>query len=198
MTDTPLIHVVDDDESLLSSLAEILEAEGWEVAPHMSSEDFLASAPPLREGCIVLDLRMSGISGLELQTVLTDQNIPLPIIFLSGHGRIRSAVQAVRAGAIDFLEKPVDNDVLIQRVREAIDKSCHLVARETALSKLTIREREIVALLCQGKPNKTVAAELDISEKTVEFHRANIMAKLGASSVSAIHAMIRRPQRSST
>lgn len=198
MTDTPLVHVVDDDESLLGSLAELLEAEGWEVAVHTSSEDFLASDPPLREGCIVLDLRMSGLSGLELQTVLADQNIPLPIIFLSGHGRIRSAVQAVRAGAIDFLEKPVDNDVLIQRVREAIDKSRHLVAREVALLKLTIREREIVALLCQGKPNKAVAAELDISERTVEFHRANILEKLGASSVSAIHAMVRRPEASHT
>ncbi len=198
MSATPLVHVVDDDESLLGSLAELLEAEGWEVAVHTSSEDFLASDPPLREGCIVLDLRMSGLSGLELQTVLADQNIPLPIIFLSGHGRIRSAVQAVRAGAIDFLEKPVDNEVLTQRVREAIGKSRHLVAREEALSKLTIREREIVALLCQGKPNKAVAAELDISERTVEFHRANIMEKLGASSVSAIHAMIRKPEASPT
>ncbi len=194
MNDKPLVHVVDDDESLLSSLAEVLEAEGLEVATHASAEDFLASEPPLREGCIVLDLRMSGLSGLELQSLLVDNNVPLPIIFLTGHGRIRSAVQAVHAGAIDFLEKPVDNDVLIQRVREAIAKSRHLVACEMALSKLTAREREVVALLCQGKPNKAVAAELDISEKTVEFHRANIMTKLGASSVSAIHAMTRTPK----
>ncbi|HRQ56600.1 MAG TPA: response regulator [Azoarcus taiwanensis] len=181
-----LIHVIDDDTAFRRSLVFLLESVGWQVVPHASAEDFLAACPaePEAIGCLVLDIRMPTMSGLELQQQLHVRGWNVPIVFVTGHGDVELAVQAMKRGASDFLEKPFKDQLLIDAVANAVRRrSAEREAesrREDAralLERLSPREREVARLVALGLPNKLVARQLDISEKTVHVHRQHVMEK---------------------
>jgi len=186
------VYVVEDDEAMRDAIGMLLRTAGYEVRAYASAAAFLADQIP-ESGCLLLDVRMPGMSGLELQDRLVARGSALPIIFVSAHGDIPMAVDAVRRGAIDFLEKPFARDVLLGRVRRALQEQA---ARELAgadrrqraerIARLTPRERTVLERILEGKPNRVVAEELDVAVKTVEFHRARIMAKLGVRSAAAL------------
>ena len=189
-----LIHVVDDDASLRRALAFLLESAGWHVAMHDSAEAFLAAwqtpAPP---GCLILDIRMPLMSGLELQRLLKAREIHLPVIFLTGHGDVSMAVQAMKFGATDFIEKPFKDQVLLDAVAQAVrldlasrDESQARQALATRLDKLSPRELDVAKLLAEGLPNKTIGLRLAISERTVQVHRLHLMEKLGIHSAAEL------------
>ncbi len=185
------VFVVDDDEAIREQLSFTVKSVGLEAETFASAEEFLESFDPGRPGCLVLDVRMAGMDGLELQKRLKGEEIVLPIIMISGHGDIPIAVQAVQAGAIDFLEKPFREEVLLDRIRKAIERDAQdrrvLASQadiETRLASLTRRETEVLDLLIAGKSTKMVARELFISHKTVEIHRTNIMKKMKAANVA--------------
>lgn len=185
----PIVFVVDDDPAICESLANLLESRGLRVRTYDSAETFLAAYDPRQPGCAVLDVRLRGMSGLELQAHLTRDGISLPVIILTGHGDIPMAVRAAKAGAVDFLEKPVNDEVLLQRIHLALDqerrarsdrlRDHELTAR---LADLTPREREVMDLIVAGLPNKQVATRLNITEKTVEVHRRRVLQKMGVHS----------------
>lgn len=181
-----LIHVIDDDAAFRRSLVFLLESVGWQVVPHASAEDFLDACPaqPQALGCLVLDIRMPTMSGLELQQQLRVRGWNVPIVFVTGHGDVELAVQAMKHGASDFLEKPFKDQLLIDAVANAVRRrSAEREAesrREDAralLERLSPREREVARLVALGLPNKLVARQLDISEKTVHVHRQHVMEK---------------------
>ena len=187
---TPTVFLVDDDAAVRDALRALFAAEGLPIETYPSAEAFLAAYDEARPGCLVLDVRMPGLGGLELQKLLGEHGIRLPVIFLTGHGDVPMSVRALKAGAMDFLEKPVDNDALIARVREAIAQDRERRSRETThaglqarFERLTPREREILAQVARGRSSKEVARALAISPRTDEVHRARIMEKLGAHSV---------------
>jgi len=186
MTKTATVHIVDDDAGLRRSLGELLKGEGHTVALYETAQAFLKTEHDFRPGCIILDLRLPGMSGMEMHSALLDRANHLPILFLTGHGKVHTAVEAIKRGAIDFLEKPVDNDVLVAKVRDAVNKSIPLMRRAEALSKLTAREHEFIPFLERKTPNKEIAHDLGISEKTVEFHKRNILEKLHKYEIRAI------------
>ncbi len=188
---TPTVFIVDDDAAVRDALGALFLAEGLAVSAHASAEDFLAACLPMTQGCILLDLRMPGLSGIELQKVLIDRNIALPVIFLTGHGDVPMSVRALKSGAIDFLEKPADPDILLARVREAMAMDARrrsAAAQQAELQflygQLTGREREILGMVAQGKTSKEIARALDISPRTVEVHRSHVMDKLGTQSLA--------------
>lgn len=194
---TPTIFVVDDDEEVRASLAFLLKSLGRAVECHPSAEAFLANYRGDHPGCLVLDVRMPGMSGLELQTLLNRAGSALGIVFLSGHGDIPMAVEAMRGGAVVFLEKPCNDQVLLDHVAEALRHSVEHCSRNAQAAKvrerlgsLTARERAVLDLVVQGKPNKVIAFELDISIKTVEVHRAHVMEKMDADSVADLTRML--------
>ncbi|HJW24379.1 MAG TPA: response regulator transcription factor [Rhodocyclaceae bacterium] len=181
----PTIHVVDDDEAMRDSMTWLLEGEGYQVACYDSAAAFLAARSDDMQGCMVLDVRMPNMSGLELQERLDALGCSLPIIFVTGHGDVPMAVSALQRGACDFIEKPFNNEDILSRIRRALDLECQLRTRrqrDTALShragQLTPREREVMRLVVAGKLNKQIADELNISMKTVEAHRARVMEKM--------------------
>lgn len=193
----PTIHVVDDDEAMRHSLAFLLKSLGMPVECHPSAEAFLAARRPGKPGCVVLDVRMPGMSGLELQALLNRAGETLGIVFLSGHGDIPMAVQAMADGAVHFLEKPCNDQVLLEQVERALKRSRDVCGRAAAaqavqrrMDTLTQREKDVMALVVQGKPNKVIAFELDISIKTVEVHRAHVMEKMQADSVADLTRML--------
>jgi FixJ family two-component response regulator len=196
---TPLIHVVDDDESLRSALLRLLTAAGFEVRGYASTGEFLLHPKLDRPGCVLLDIRLPGVSGLDLQDAMREHAIDLPIIFLTGHADVRSSVRAMKSGAVDFLEKPVDRDTLLGALARALardlqertvrDQSHDLHAR---FALLTPRERDVFDRVVDGKGNKTIAAELGIAERTVKVHRAQLMAKLGVGSAAELGALAER------
>lgn len=193
----PTIFVVDDDEAMRHSLAFLLKSLGRPVECFPSAEAFLAARRPERPGCLVLDVRMPGMSGLELQTMLNHAGSTLGVVFISGHGDIPMVVRAMRGGAIDFLEKPFNDQVLLDHVTEALRRSADACGQAHAAAKvrehlalLTQREREVMERVVQGKPNKVIAFELDISIKTVEVHRAHVMEKMAADSVADLTRML--------
>jgi len=180
------VYVVDDDPDVLKALERLFDSVGFAVAGFPSPESFLERVDRAVPGCIVLDLAMPGLNGLELQRVLESRGVALPIVFLTGHGDVASSVRAMKRGAADFLTKPVDDDVLIAAVRDALarDRAQRAIRAERAraaecLATLTAREREVLALIVAGRLNKQIAAELGTVEKTIKFHRANLMRKLG-------------------
>jgi FixJ family two-component response regulator len=184
-----LIHVVDDDAALRASVVFLLESVGWQARDYPSAEAFLADADRTRPGCALLDVRMPGFSGLELQRAMRDAGMRLPVIFLTGHGDVSLAVQAMKDGALDMLEKPFRDQALLDAVGRAVRMS--LADREADATHralralydhLTPREREVARLVSLGQPNKRIARELDISEKTVHIHRAHVMEKMGVHS----------------
>jgi two-component system, LuxR family, response regulator FixJ len=187
----PMVYIVDDDEGVRESLTLVLRSAGISARSFASAHDFLQQAELQQPGCVLLDLRMPGMSGLELQQTLTERESPLPIIIISGHGNVPVAVQTMRSGAMDFFEKPFDLDRLIERIRECLAQETERTRHDSRhqevthlIGTLTPREREIFDMLVQGAMNKTIAARLGISIRTVEVHRANLMSKLEASNVS--------------
>lgn len=181
----PTIHVVDDDEAMRDSMTWLLEGEGYRVACYDSAAAFLATRSDGMRGCLVLDVRMPDMSGLELHERLDALGNTLPVIFVTGHGDVPMAVAALQRGACEFIEKPFNNEDLLSRIRRALELESHLAARrqrDTAISyraeQLTPREREVMRLVVAGKLNKQIANELDISMKTVEAHRARVMEKM--------------------
>jgi len=191
MNETPLIHVVDDDESMRSALLLLLGEVGFEARGYASTGDFLLQPLPDRPGCLLLDMRMPGPSGLELQAALQKQNIRLPIVFLTGHATVASSVTAMKAGAVDFLTKPVKRDVLLDAVQRALARdAAQRLAREGAdrlharFAALTPRQREVFDRIVAGKLNKQIAYELGVAERTVKREREQVMAKLEAGSAA--------------
>jgi FixJ family two-component response regulator len=192
----PTVFVVDDDEGVRSALALLLKSMGQPAATYASAADFLADYAPERPGCALLDVRMPGMSGLELQDELNRRGVVLPVIFITGHGDVPMAVEAMQRGAFDFLQKPFHDQDLAERIRralardrelrEAIGEKSQIRAR---LGRLTPRERQVLDLVTAGKPNKVMAAELGVSQRTVEIHRAHVMKKLGASSLAQLVRM---------
>jgi FixJ family two-component response regulator len=190
---TPIVHVVDDDDSLRTAVTRLLRAAGYQVRGHCSAGEFLLARPGDAPGCIVLDVDMPGPSGLDLQAGFRERDDALPIIFLTGHGDIPMSVQAMKAGAVDFLTKPFQRDALLSAVRTALardaetrtarDRVSILRSRQEAL---TARERAVFALVVAGKLNKQIAAELGTSERTVKAHRAQVMEKMQAASLAEL------------
>jgi FixJ family two-component response regulator len=188
----PWVSVVDDDELVLRSLERILKSGGFAVRTFPSPHEFLAQRPA-GPGCLLLDMSMPGLSGLELQRRLADSADPCPVVFLSGQTDIPSTVEAMKAGAVDFLTKPVERDKLLSSVRAALERDAtERATRErrecvaTHVASLTAREREVLALVADGLLNKQIAARLGTAEKTVKVHRARAMRKMGAGSVAAL------------
>ncbi len=189
--DDQTIFVVDDDEAVRDSLGALLESAGFEVETFTSGADFLDHLDPGRGGCIVLDVRMPGLSGLEIQEKLAEKRIAMPVIIITGHGDVPIAVQAIKAGAIDFIEKPFGDDVILESVHRAlkhgeqIQRDASSAAEiEARVARLTPREREVLGQLVIGNPNKIIAYELGISPRTVEIHRARVIEKMEARSLS--------------
>lgn len=190
MSDEALVHIVDDDPDVRESLEFLLQSAGLETRAYASGTDFLAEAPALRSGCVLTDVRMPDIDGLTLQRRLTEIAAHLPVIVMTGHGDVPIAVQALKTGALDFLEKPFNDDRLITAVRRAL--AAGIAARQAAearaeittrLGTLTPREREVLDRLVAGQPNKTIAFDLGTSPRTVEVQRARVMEKMGARSL---------------
>lgn len=195
----PLVHVVDDDGAIRDSLVLLLEASGHAARAHANADSFLAALDPACPGCVVADVRMPGMSGLDLQRHLAAQRIDLPVIIITGHADVAMAVEALKAGAADFIEKPFDEDVLLSSVGRALDKGARVYRERRQMEEiaaradsLTPREREVMMLVVQGLPNKAVAVELEISARTVEIHRARVMEKMGAASLSDLVRMALR------
>ncbi|MGE5504574.1 MAG: response regulator transcription factor [Actinomycetota bacterium] len=189
----PIVHVVDDDEAVRDSIRLLLYSVGLKVEPYASAADFLARADLARPGCVVADVRMPGMSGLDLQKVLAARNVPLPVIILTGHGDIPMAVGALRAGASDFIEKPYDDQHLIDSVHRALEvgdrerRDRERVERARACwERLTARERDVMTMVAAGDSNKVIAARLGISPRTVEVHRGNVMEKFEVRSLSEL------------
>jgi two-component system response regulator FixJ len=181
-----LVHLVDDDEAIRRSVAFALKTSGFHVRSYESGLELLKAASNLEPGCILLDIRMPGMDGLEVQSALRDKGISMPVVIMTGHGDVTLAVQAMKAGAVDFIEKPFEKAVLLGAIEHGVErlkKSAASVdsAEEAAvrLQVLTPREREVLDGLSNGLPNKTIAYDLGISPRTVEIHRANVMSKLG-------------------
>ena len=188
--DHPVVFVVDDDEAVCRSLSVLIEDIGLEVRTFTSAQQFLGAYDPQQSGCLVLDVRMSGMSGLELQSRLRELGYEIPIIIITGHADVPMAVEAMKAGALDFIEKPFRDQILLDNIQKAIEFDAQTRRNrkesqdvQSRIQNLTRRERQIMDLLVLGKTNKTIAYELGISQKTVDFHRANILDKAGVDSV---------------
>ncbi len=181
----PQAHIVDDDEAIRDALAWLLKSRGLPCATYASAEDFLAEWTPAMSGCIVLDMRMTGMSGLDCFDQLRERQSSLPVIFLTGHGDVPLAVATLKKGAFDFFEKPLNDNELARRIEEAMALHADQRAANAAvdsvksrISSLTTRERQIMELVLAGKFNKIIADELNISMRTVEVHRANLFDKM--------------------
>ncbi|WP_165321465.1 response regulator transcription factor [Rhizorhabdus phycosphaerae] len=191
MADKRLVHVVDDEDSIRRSAKFMLSTSGYAVETWETGVAFLKEAKTAQPGCILLDVRMPEMDGLEVQQALNERGITMPVIILTGHGDIGIAVRAMKAGAVDFIEKPFEKAVLMSAIEAAharLEKNAADLDRNeeahVMLGKLTGREREVLEGLAKGLPNKTIAYDLDISPRTVEVHRANLMTKLGVRSLS--------------
>jgi two-component system response regulator FixJ len=190
------VHVIDDDDAARDSLAFLFRTADVDVRTYASATEFLAAAPSLTGGCVVTDVRMPQMDGLELLRRLRALDLALPVIVMTGHGDIPLAVEAMKAGAIDFFEKPFSDDAMLAAVRRALGRRRDDRAREAErdavkerLASLSARERQVLEGLVAGKPNKTIAFDLGISARTVEIYRANVMTKMDAASLSALVRM---------
>jgi two-component system response regulator FixJ len=193
----PTVFVVDDDSAVRDALRFLMRSVGLTVETFSSAAEFLDAYRDDRAGCLVLDIRMPGMTGLELQDKLIERRSILPIIFITGHGDVPMAVEAMQAGAMDFIQKPFRDQDLLDRIHQAIDKDAktrqslgELAAIRTRLASLTPREREVMDLVVHGKANKVIAGDLDLSQRTVEIHRARVMEKMEASSLAHLVRMV--------
>ncbi|MFA6956556.1 MAG: response regulator [Thermoanaerobaculia bacterium] len=202
MREPAVVHVVDDDVSQRTALLRLLGAAGFETRGYASAGEFLLHPVPDNHGCVLLDVRMPGPSGLDLQDALRRQGVTIPVIFLTGHANVDSAVRALKAGAVDFLSKPVDRDELFEAIRRAleldarrraeIDEAAELRAR---FATLTPRERDVLDRIVAGKLNKQIADDLGVAERTVKAERAQVMQKIGASSPAELGALAERVRK---
>jgi two-component system, LuxR family, response regulator FixJ len=199
----PTAYVVDDDEAIRTLWRWLMESQGIAVQTFATAGEFIA-AYRQGPGCLVLDLRLPGMSGLELQEYLRQRGIEIPVVFMSAHGDVRTAVSAIKSGAVDFIEKPFSYREVLSVIAKAFERDGELRRKRALrsmvaerLAALTEREREVMARVIEGKPNKLIAAELDISVKTVEAHRAKVMEKMGAASVAElVQLMLQRTEAS--
>ena len=196
MQPEPIIYVIDDDDAVRQSLEFLLKTTGMTVRGFEHAKAFLDILPQVQHGCVITDVRMPGMSGIDLLSRLKDSNPNLPVIVITGHGDISLAVEAMKIGAIDFLEKPFDDDHLIAAVRAALNRDAGVVKRKAELGEITEklaalsnRERQVLDGLVAGKANKSIAFDLGISPRTVEIYRANVMTKMAANSLSDLVRM---------
>lgn len=195
---TPVVIVVDDDASLRQALVFLLESAGWRVAAYDSAEAFLAALDDLTHpGCLILDVRMQLMSGLELQRILNERNIQLPVIFLTGHADVTIAVQAMKFGACDFIEKPFKDQTLLDAVSQAVRRDLQRHKEDATklmlferISRLSQREMEVARLVVEGLPYKAIGMRLYISERTVQVHCQNLKSKLGINSAAELTQLI--------
>lgn len=200
MTDeTAIVHVVDDDASFRNAVGRMLRASGYQVALYQSADQLLEQLPPPARGCILLDVRMPGVSGPQLQETLTSMGYTMPIVFMTGHGDLPTSVRAIKAGAEDFLAKPVPKDTLIEAIERALkrydvnhERSVRLQTLRDLVAALTPREREVFGLVVRGRLNKQIAHELGTSERTIKAHRHSIMQKLKVRSLAELVSMAER------
>jgi two-component system response regulator FixJ len=191
-----IVHVIDDDEAVRQSIEFLLRTSGVTARTYDSASAFLDVLPTIESGCIITDVRMPGISGIDLLRRLGEMRIKMPVIVITGHGDVPLAVEAMKNGAADFLEKPFEDELLLGSVRSALNRSLENAARdaersevEARLATLTNRERDVLEGLVAGKPNKIIAFDLAISPRTVEIYRANLMTKMEAASLSELVRM---------
>jgi len=189
----PTAYVVDDDESIRTLWRWLMEANGIAVRTFATAAEFITAYPPDAPGCLVLDLRLPGMSGLELQGHLKQKGVEIPIVIVTGHGDIPTAVNAIKGGAVDFIEKPFSYREALSIVQGAFRRDAEVRGERLRrlvvsgrLAALTDRERDVLRCIIEGKPNKIIAEELEISVKTVEFHRSKLMEKMGADSVARL------------
>jgi FixJ family two-component response regulator len=197
MNSEPTVFIVDNDEAVLDSLRMLMKSVGLRAECFRSAAEFLDAYDPERSGCLVLDVRMPGMSGIDLQGNLVAMHSMLPIIFITGHGDIEMAVHAMRAGAVDFVQKPFSDQVLLDRIQQTVAQD---VSNRESLSKrdevarrmerLTPREKEVMSMVVSGKANKVIAIDLGVSERTVEIHRARVMKKMEATSLPHLVRMV--------
>ncbi len=190
------VYIVDDDQAVRDSLSWLIESISIKVAVFSSAQEFLDSYNSDNPGCLVADVRMPGISGLELQKILNEKKYTIPMILITGHGDVPMAVRALKNGAVDFIEKPFNDQVLLERVNQCLEKDQSeriehqdLQSKMSLLATLSPREREVLDQVVIGKQNKIIAADLGISNKTVEAHRANVMEKMDVSSLADLVAL---------
>lgn len=197
MDTEPTVFVVDDDQGVREAISLLMESIGLAVESYPSAQSYLDQFDPGRPGCLVLDVRMRGMSGLDLQQRLAAEPLHPPIVIVTGHGDVPMAVRAVQAGAVDFIEKPFNDQVLLDAVHRALQRDAEVRGQallladiKERLQRLTPREREILDLIVAGRRNKVIAADLGISQSTVEAHRAKVMEKLEARSLSDLMRMV--------
>jgi len=197
MSSSSTVFVVDDDQEVRDALQLLMESVGLNVETFESAQSYLDQFDPERPGCLVLDVRMPGMSGLDLQARLTAERLHPPVIIITGHGDVPMAVRAVQAGAVDFIEKPFNDQSLLDGVHRAIEQDAErrgvasrLADIEARYERLTPREREVLAQVVAGKRNKVIAADLGVSQSTVEAHRARVMEKMEASTLSDLMRMM--------
>jgi len=202
MAAQPTVFIVDDDEGVLRGLEMLCKSVGLNAKCYDSALKFLDDCDPAEPGCLILDIRMPGMSGLELQATLAERKITLPVIVISGHADVPIAVRSMKLGAFEFVEKPFRNQFLLDRIQQAIARDAEnrrrqeaLKATQDRLASLTERERQVAELIVEGKTTKAIALELGISAKTVEFHRANLMQKLGAEAVADLVRIVMAARR---
>jgi two-component system, LuxR family, response regulator FixJ len=191
------VHIVDDDEAVRSALRLLIRSVGLQAQAHPSAQEFLDSYDTRTPGCLVLDVRMPGMSGLELQQELNGRGATIPVVFITGHGDVPMAVAAMQQGAFDFLQKPFRDQELLDRVHKALARDAQTRASMAAhaeilarLATLTPRETEVLGLVTRGKANKVIGAELGVSQRTVEIHRAHVMEKMRAHSLAELVRMV--------
>jgi len=196
---TPIVFVVDDDISVRESLQLLIQCEGWHPETFASAQEFLSRPRVNVPSCLILDVSLPGLNGLDLQKRIAGDRVDMPIIFITGHGNIPMSVQAMKAGAIEFLTKPFGNDLLLSAIRNAIERSQAALGREAEIralrdcyALLTSRERQVMALVVSGLLNKQVGGELGISEITVKAHRGKVMQKMKADSLAELVKMAAR------
>ncbi len=197
MTQTPAVYIVDDDAEVRDAIKLLMNSVGLAAETHESAQDYLEHFDPEHPGCLVLDIRMKGMSGLDLQDRLSQEPVHPPIIIITGHGDVPMAVRAVKSGAVDFIEKPFNEQLLLDAVHRAIERDAECRGRATRLAdirmrldRLTPREREILDMVVTGNRNKVIAIDLGISQSTVEAHRAKVMEKMEADSLSDLMRMM--------
>ena len=196
MSNQPTVFVVDDDQAMRNSLKWLIESVAMNVETYESADAFIHSYYPGRSGCLLLDVRMPGMSGLELQEYLTTHQIAIPVIIITGHADVPMAVRAMKSGAVDFIEKPFNDELLLESIRHALvldekqrDMQSQRAEIATRLARLTPREHEVMVMVTNGRANKEIASSLGVSAKTVEAHRARVMEKMEAGSLAELVRM---------